>query len=280
MRPDLVILDFDGTFTDVEAEAVPFLEAYRADFEAIAKDAGARWDAVRAEIEANPNDFGWEHEGRIVAPSHADPYIMATTTAQRLLDLAGILRDPKERAAALDQLFRLSYARAANVFRPDAAKVIAALLETGLPIFVVTNSHTDAVMRKIEALGVAGSERMKVFGNARKFMLVDPESIDARYRALPETLAIDGLSRPIYLRRGHYYALLARIAAETGVEPSRTLVVGDIFELDLALPASLGCSVHLVTRAKTPAYERRAVAAFARGRTSAELSGMLEWLAE
>jgi FMN phosphatase YigB (HAD superfamily) len=277
MRPDLVILDFDGTFTDVEAEAVPFLEAYRADFEAIVKGAGGRWDAVRAEIEANPDAYGWEHGGRIVAPSHADPYIMATTTAQRLLDLAGLLPDPKERAAALDQLFRLSYARAANVFRPDAADVVAALLASGLPLYVVTNSHTDAVMRKIDALGVAGSERLEVFGNARKFMLVDPDPIDARYRALPETLTIEGLSRPIYLRRGYYYGLLARIAAETGVEPSRTLVVGDIFELDLALPASLGCAVHLVTRAKTPEYERRAVAAF--GRSSAELSGMLEWLA-
>jgi FMN phosphatase YigB (HAD superfamily) len=277
MRPDLVILDFDGTFTDVEAEAVPFLEAYRTDFEAIVKDAAGRWDTVRAEIEANPNAYGWEHGGRIVAPSHADPYIMATTTAQRLLDHAGLLPDPKERAGVLDQLFRLSYARAANVFRPDAADVVAALLATGLPVYVVTNSHTDAVMRKIQALGVAGSERLEVFGNARKFMLVDPDPIDARYHALPETLAVEGLSRPIYLRRGHYYALLARIAAETGIDPSRTLVVGDIFELDLALPASLGCAVHLVTRAKTPEYERRAVAEF--GRSSAELSGMLAWLA-
>ena len=32
-RPDLVVLDFDGTFTDVEREAAPYVAAYRADLE-------------------------------------------------------------------------------------------------------------------------------------------------------------------------------------------------------------------------------------------------------
>jgi FMN phosphatase YigB (HAD superfamily) len=279
MRPECVILDFDGTFTDVEAEAIPFLAAYRADFEALAPSARDRWDEVRAEIEASPNDYGWMHAGHIVAPSHADPYIMATTTAQRVLDVAGLLPDPGERALALEKLFRLSYARAANVFRPDARAAIDAIVARGRPVYVVTNSHTDAVARKIEALGVAHRERIHVFGNAKKFVLSDPESIDPRFASLPETMALEDLARPIYLRRGFYYTLLARIEAETGVAPERTLVVGDIFELDLALPSALGYSVHLVARDKTPEYERKAAASLPRGRVSADLTSVLDWLA-
>jgi hypothetical protein len=33
------------------------------------------------------------------------------------------------------------------------------------------------------------------------------------------------------------------------------LVVGDVFELDLALPSALGAHVHLVTREHTPPHE-------------------------
>ena len=33
MRVDTVVLDFDGTFTDVEIEAAPFTAAYRSDLE-------------------------------------------------------------------------------------------------------------------------------------------------------------------------------------------------------------------------------------------------------
>src|SRR5262249_18805168 len=156
--------------------------------------------------------------------------------------------------------FRANYAKAGSVFRGDARAVIERLLATGLPIYVVTNSDTDAVLRKIETLGADGRDRLRVFGNARKYVIVEPEASDARFLALPETLAVGGLARPIFLRRGHYYSLLSRIATETAVAPERTLVVGDIFELDLALPASTGYSVHLVVRARTPAYERAAVA--------------------
>ena len=49
------------------------------------------------------------------------------------------------------------------------------------------------------------------------------------------------------------------IAARTGVGAKDTLVCGDIYELDLALPQSLGCAVHLMTRAATPTHEREFV---------------------
>jgi hypothetical protein len=106
-------------------------------------------------------------------------------------------------------------------------------------------------------------------------MLVDPEAPDARFDALPEELYVEGLSRPILLRRGRYFDALRRIWDETGARPSGTLVCGDIYELDLAVPALLGAQIHMVGRPSTPDYERAAVAS-AGGTFSIALSGLLE----
>ncbi|MEM9190149.1 MAG: HAD family hydrolase [Myxococcota bacterium] len=271
-----IVLDFDGTFTDVEKEAVPFLGAYRKDFEThVGAEVAGRWDEVYDHIEANPNGFGWEYEGRIVAPSHADPYIMATSTAQRLLDDAGLLTNDADRRSVLDAIYRENYGKAESIFRPEAKAVVEGLLATGLPLFVVTNSHTAAVNRKIDLLAPEGRDRITVYGDAKKYVVIEPETVDDAFRALEETRRVPGLDRPIYLRRGHYYELLRRLREETGVPAEETLVAGDIFELDLALPSALGYQAHLVARPKTPSYERGAVAALPGGAVSEDLHAVL-----
>jgi hypothetical protein len=58
---------------------------------------------------------------------------------------------------------------------------------------------------------------------------------------------------------------------DSGAAADRTLVAGDIFELDLALPAVLGFPIHLVARPGTPTYERQAVTRHARGQVSEDL---------
>src|SRR5690606_32548849 len=88
-------------------------------------------------------------------------------------------------------------------------------------------------------------------------------------------LQVEGLARPILLRRGRYFEALRRIWDETDTTPAGTLVCGDIFELDLALPAQLGARIHMLGREATPAYERDAVRA-AGGSFSTALSGGLE----
>jgi hypothetical protein len=96
---------------------------------------------------------------------------------------------------------------------------------------------------------------------------------------VPETAEISGLSRPMHLRRGHYFDALTKIWDETRARPENTLVCGDIFELDLALPARLGARVHLVARPQTPEHERRAARTTPGGSVSQELVGLLERLA-
>lgn len=270
MRPELVVLDFDGTFTRVDDEAVPFLESYQAGLGALLDiPITSEWERARALIEADPDRYGWQHEGRIVAPSHADPYILATTIAQLLLqDHRGEVTP-----GVTESLFRESYAKAGTVFRHDAREVVASVLARDVPVFVVTNSHTDDVRRKIERLGIE-PDRLAIHGDARKWMIVEPEETDPRFEALPAELRVEGLGRPMHLRRGRYYEVLRLLWSQSGASPETTLVCGDIYELDLALPARLGARVHMVGRPSTPTYEREAVRA-AGGSFSTELGGLL-----
>ncbi len=272
MRFECVVLDFDGTFTDVEKEAVPFLAAYRDDLEAsLGADAVSGWDEAAAHIGESPERFGWEFEGRIVAPSHADPYVMATSTAQKILDDGGLVTDPGERRRFLEDIFRRNYPRAANVFRPEARRVVEQLVATGTPVYVVTNSSTDAVEAKLDALAPAGRGHLTVIGDAKKYVIAEPATPDPTFDALPATRTIDGLERPIHLHRGPYFDALRRVLGATGATAATTLVCGDIYELDLAMPAELGFHVHLVARPGTPMYERAAVAALTRGAISESL---------
>ena len=100
--------------------------------------------------------------------------------------------------------------------------------------------------------------------------------VQTRFDALEESTQIPGLDRPVYLRRGRYYEVLRDIWTRTEATPESTFVCGDIYELDLALPAQLGARVHLVARASTPAYELDA--AEAAGGWSHDLDGVLESL--
>jgi hypothetical protein len=277
MSVECIVLDFDGTFTLVDREAVPFVEGFVAGLrEIVGGDVAARWDETVTRVKADPDRYGWEHGGTIVAPSHADPYILATTVGQLLLAEAGL--DARARTEHLQALYQQNYPRALTVFRPDAKNVIETLVATSTPVFVVTNSRTDHVSAKLDQLAPRGRSQITVRGDARKFVLGDPENADETWSRVPEQRELPGLSRPIQVRRGAYYDQLRRIWSETGTDAASTLVCGDIFELDLALPAELGARVHLVARPDTPEYERRAARSRVGGSVSQELSGLLEVL--
>ncbi|HJL18093.1 MAG TPA: hypothetical protein RMH99_20690 [Sandaracinaceae bacterium LLY-WYZ-13_1] len=274
---ECIILDFDGTFTDVEREAIPFLETYRAGLAALVDaPSDEAWERAVARVRADPDRHGFDFEGRIVAPSHADPYILATSVASLVLDELGG-PEGEARGDALEALFKQAYGESDTVFRDDAREVAEALLEHGAPVFVVSNSHTAHVEAKIARLAPRGAERLTVRGDARKFHLVDPAAHDPRFDAVDEAMTLEGLGRPVYLRRGLYFDALREIWEATGASPETTLVAGDIFELDLALPAALGASIHHVARPRTPDYEREAVESLG-GRSTVELRGVLERL--
>ncbi|HLL53647.1 MAG TPA: HAD family hydrolase, partial [Myxococcaceae bacterium] len=257
-----VVVDFDGTFTDVEAEAAEFESSFQAEVATVCeRDVSQAWREERAEIAAHPQQYGWVYNGVVVAPANADPYIRTSSVAQRVFDRFGVLTDKDARSATVQAFYRKAYERTKTAFRPDARDVLEALVDSGLPVAIVTNAHPDVVLRKLETLAPRGREKLNVRGEARKFVLEPAKVADPRFSALPETRQLSGLPRPIYLRRGPYFDTLRAIWAQTGTTPDETLLAGDIFELDLAMPAALGVRVHLVEGPGVAPWEREAVIA-------------------
>lgn len=279
MPIDCVILDLDGTFTDVSQEAAGFAAAYPellADL--VGRELGAAWQEATQQARELSPELGWSYDDRIVAPADADPYILATCAAQLLLDAFGILtRDRLLRGEILTAVYRRAYRHTGAAFRPEARAVLEALLQRGTPIYFVTNAATEAAQGKLAELAPRGGERLRIRGDARKFQVVPPTLPDPRFDALQREIHVEGLRRPVLLGRGRYFDALTAIWAETGARPESTLVCGDIWELDLALPAALGAQVHLVKRERTYSYEIDQVRALGpRGGVSEGLTALLD----
>lgn len=273
-----VVLDFDGTFTDVAAESAPFLLHFRQGLAAaLGEDLESAWEEEVAVLRTGWDSLGWDLGGRVVAPATADPYLTATCAAHRLMQRFGKGQDEARRSEVVQTLYREAYAHSATAFKPEAKEVLEALVATGLPVTVVTNAHTDLVEKKLDQLAPKGREKLTVSGDARKFLLDAPDAPDARFTSVPETQTLDGvLRRPVYLRRGRYFEALKRVWESTGTTPEETLVAGDIYELDLALPAALGAHVQLVARDNVLPYELKAMELLGpRGGVDRSLHGVL-----
>jgi hypothetical protein len=264
-----VIFDFDGTCTQVDKVQAKFLDDYR---RAIGAD-DKPWEAAKAKIaKASPN-AGWNlMNAPSTAPAGADPYILAG-------EAAGLIF--REKKLEAPNVFAKVYEQNTAPFRPEMHEVIEALLKKKVKVAFISNSDATKISNRIQDLfhkTPHKKDQIQVFGGAQKFLvkelLVD-SPVNAAQRAQFDQLApgvrIEGIARPIYLRRGAYFEALCA----TQFPLAETLVVGDIWELDLAMPAALGAHVHLIQRTApfpTYAYE---LAQVAKGATSANLKGLL-----
>ncbi len=266
----VLVLDFDGTMTDAEAEGRPFREGYLDDLCLLVgrpvgdADVFALAAEVEIELERAPGSHPFLWMSRAVAPATVDPYLRMVPIANRILDRYGALASELDRSRLLGSvLYKYNYAKTLGhpVFRRGAGDVLRAL--AGTPTWIVTNSDSHAVAGKIATLdrespGVAWLTS-RVRGYARKF------DVDDTWSGAPAELAVPGLDRPVLLRRREYHDILRAVLDEAGAEFADLVVVGDIFELDLAMPLALGARVGLVTSPRTPSYERAFVAAHPRG---------------
>ena len=268
--PTVLVLDFDGTMTDAESEGRPFRDGYLDDLCVLVGRAPGDPEVlalaaeVEAELEHAPASHPFLWMGRAVAPATVDPYLRMVPIAHRILDHWGAMKDAVDRGRLLGSvLYKYNYAKTLGhpVFRPRAGETLRTL--AGSPTWIVTNSDTHAVAGKVALLdrdvpGVAWLTS-RVRGYARKF------DVDDTWHGAPETLEVPGLDRPVLLRRHAYYSILKQVLDEASATFADLIVVGDIFELDLAMPLALGARVGLVTSARTPAYERAFVASHPRG---------------
>ena len=245
--------------------------------------ASEHWDAAVAEIRGRSPAAGWMLGGAPSAPSGADPYILAGEVVSYLVKKHGIGR------RVPDTLHTRAYEASQAPWREEVLEVIEALDASGVRVHFVSNSSTRKVAHRLDDL-FAGKrslrERVRVCGDAAKFRIQElshdadiPGELRRRFGALPAALTVETFERPVYLRRGAYFEALCRVWNNEPSGPSQTLVCGDVWELDLAMPAALGAEVHLITREApyaTYGYERSAVEALgARGGMSGDLRGLL-----
>lgn len=263
--------------TDAEAEGRPFRDGYLEDLcSLVGRNAGdsevmAICDEVEAELAAAPAQHPFLWMGRAVAPATVDPYLRMVPIAHRILDRFAVIPGAVDRGRLLGSvLYKYNYAKTLGrpVFRPGAGEVLSKLASE--QTFIVTNSDTHAVAGKVaqldrEAPGVI-TLTGRVRGHARKF------DVDDTWTGIDAEMALPGLDRPVLLRRRMYHDILKAVLDASGATFQELVVVGDIFELDLAMPLALGARVGLVVSSHTPAYERTFVSEHPRGRVIEHLS--------
>ncbi len=279
-RIRFVILDFDGTCTQIDRVWHGFLEDYRKAIGAAEKDWKRACDAV---AKASPH-AGWTvMNAPSTAPAAADPYIQAFEAAALLVRERLIAPPP--------DVFRPTYHKHVAPFRPELGDVLEALLKKRIKVAFISNSDTTDIHTRIKDLFARNPTRgelVHVSGGAQKFLVKEPlldaklaAADRARFDKLDAALRVPELGRPIYLRRGGYFEALCDVYknfGETAFPIEQTLVCGDIYDLDLAMPAALGAHVHLIERAAPYAtydYER---ARLAKGHVTPNLKGLLRRL--
>jgi FMN phosphatase YigB (HAD superfamily) len=286
-----VVLDFDGTCTQIELAADGFLASYLAILEkANGRGPGAlkpAWEKAIADVRAASPHAGWTLGGApSTAPAAADPYILSGEASALLLRQGTIQQVPADAYAR-------AYAANPAPWRPEVPKVLAALIKRGLKIGFISNSERFAIQLRLTDLLHADRRlrgKIAVHGDAAKFKLAElplgasgPGAVHrAHFEKLDGAVRADGLARPIYLRRGSYFDALCGLWNDLGATDyaiTETLVCGDIWDLDLAMPKALGAAVHLIRRQapfETHPYE---LAQLAHPRdASKDLNGLIDHL--
>jgi FMN phosphatase YigB (HAD superfamily) len=263
-----IVLDFDGTLTDPVQEGALFERRYRANLASATSDlVESQWQSAAEAVDADPESHGmFVMEDVMTAPGDADIYIRCVAISQRLnreLHLVPSLE-------ALHPLTAKAYAKAykdvtdeswsSAMFRPGVSEFLDRLRKSGLPVWVVSNGDPGSLKKRLERLPGGDTQWLELVGNAQKYLLIPPTEPSSAFDSLPEHDRLPGLARPVKLKRGPYLEALLEVWRRTGAIPQETLVVGDIYDVDLALPAALGARVHLVENRSARPHYRSALA--------------------
>jgi hypothetical protein len=289
-----IILDFDGTCTQIPPIFEAYLDLYRKGLNESGLNVTlSEWRDAQAIVRQHSPKAGWTLAGCPSAPAAADPYILADEAVRLILRRRGATTPvpipPTVHAQAYDT--------ALAPWREEARDTFSHLVERGVHLHFVSNSSTAFISGRLRDLfgdrnPVAA--KISVQSGAGKFRICELNwddqaavSVEAkrRFQVLPVAYGEKPLpetERPIYLRRGAYFEAINRVLAGDFDALTNSVFCGDIWEMDLSMPYALGAKVHLLDRAApfdTYSYERRALVGYGdRGKMSADLSGLLDWL--
>ena len=265
----VLVLDFDGTMTDAEREGEPVPR--RLPRRSVRRSSAAptprpaEVDAIAAEVDAAmlaqrrpTHPFLWM--GRAVAPATVDPYLRMVPIAQR--DPRRVARVSRARVdrgrAARQRPVQVQLRQDARP--PGVPRRAPASCSRGLAGTADVDRHQLRHRTRSPARSPRSTARRRasrgstsrVRGYARKFE-VDDAWQDAPARARRPGPRSPGAAAPPRVPRHRCAACSTRRTRRS----TDLVVVGDIFELDLAMPLALGARVGLVaTRARPRTSER------------------------
>ena len=106
---DTLILDFDGTLTNIEEEAKPYVEGFckglGRELKLNQSEIEDYWNEAEAKILKDPKNYGWELDGIVVASATSDPIMTCYSITDEILERLGITLSTQERRALLAKLF-------------------------------------------------------------------------------------------------------------------------------------------------------------------------------
>ena len=285
--PAVVVSDFDGVYTETGAVFEPYLEFYA---ESLTRKLGGdqawyegRLRAGVTRVREAHELYGWKVGDFIVAPAASDPYVLVRSAATWVCDLYQLFRTTVERDEWQESVFNRFEAEPVPM-KPGAPRLLEWL--SMRDAYIVSNSSPGPVRGRLQKLVAAlasgdpaygayleellqrtrpgeGShcalaasnvqrllDRGRVQGGAKKYL------VDAMLHVVNAELKVPGLVRPVLLHRPRYYELVGTWLQEAGATWRDLLVIGDIYELDLALPLELGAQVILVDNGWVQPWER------------------------
>ena len=251
MTKKQLVLDYDGTLTNVATHFPTlrgrFEELFSERAKIPLKDLAALSRETYSFVLADPK-AGWVVNDVVVCNALSDPYVTQVTVYQAICEELGI------RGAKRDQLltscFKDAYAQTPTKFREGITEFVERVSQVYEPV-VVTNSSTHHVRSVLDKNGLNG---LPVSGDAMKFL------VDREWKGAPTSVNLPGFPRPVMLGRRNYAEALERLGAT-----QETTVMGDIYEMDLALPDHLGMRIIQIAGAESPRHEIEYVRAHSRG---------------
>jgi hypothetical protein len=244
-----LIFDFDGVLTKVgmkeklQTKCIAELaELSEKPFDEVLKD----YNIAKEHVFANPTKFGWMQDNKIIVDFvDEDPFGEIIGTMHRMEE-TGYNKAIKSRYGSVEALqynnFKQTYSHDNVEMVHNIAESLKAACEVFDLVSILTNSDPSKVSKFMEKYNTGVS----VSGFAMKHY-VKPHSIEE----LPEYINIEG--RNVAIQRPEYFKGLKAL------EKDRTIMIGDSFSIDLALPFAMGYEIVLKENDYTANWSKRFV---------------------
>ena len=234
-----IAIDFDGTLTD----SVKGFEEYRGAYlTTLAPKIGMTTEGIEDSLSA---------ASRIGGHDYSNPY------RQMFTSISTMFRELKiQDKSVLRHIQEAVYPQMHPHFKEDAKDFLDEI-QTKNAIKIVTNSNGGHVKEKLNIL--LPGNTIAVIGDAQKHV------VDDAWEDVKATFHPRGFPEPVRLRRKHYHDHLLNAG-------NPEAVIGDTYELDLALPEAKGIHTIFVASSFTPQWELDHYERHPNGRKAATLT--------